>query len=214
MSGAVAAVLGSVYRGRLLRSLLLWIVALAIGVAVVVGMFWQYGLAQRDRDAEVAALQLTRQAAHDLEALRTTLPERQARVRMLRSQGFTVAATRVDWAERVAGLVSALRPLGYAVDVGAETARALPAPLQEWFDARGMVAPELLTTDLSLQVQGLHERELLRVVAAAKSAGSGLVRLEHCQIERRADGMGLDAKCRLRRYALPVSERGTRGPAA
>lgn len=214
MSGALAAVLGSVYRGRLLRSLLLSILALAIGAAVVVGMRWQYGLAQRERDAEAAALQLAQQAAQDLEALRTTLPERQARVRMLRSQGFTVAATRVDWAERVAGVVSALRPLGYAVDVGAETARALPASLHGWFDARGMAAPDFLTTDLSLQVQGLHERELLGVVAAAKTAGSGLVRLENCQIERRADGLGLDAKCRLRRYALLVSERSSRSPVA
>jgi hypothetical protein len=40
------------------------------------------------------------------------------------------------------------------------------------------------------------------LIARAREGGGAQVRLERCVIERRADRMGLDAACVLRRHAL------------
>ncbi len=176
--------------------------ALLLGGALVALAAWQHTRAVAARDAELLAVQQARATAEALRALRTTPGAREARVLALRRAGFTTPARRVEWAEGVTAALTRLRPLGYALEVGAERGQSLPPAVQAWFDARGVAPPPLRVTELTLSVQGLHEQELLDVLAAAHAAGAGLVRLEQCKIERRSDGIGLDASCRLRRFAL------------
>lgn len=153
-------------------------------------------------DSEFAALQSALTEAEGRRALAADLGGREARVRGLRARGFTAEADRVAWAESVTKAAEALRPLRYKVEVGAETALPLPADVQAWYDARGLAAPRVVANELRLEAQGLHEDEIVGLVAQARATGGAVVRVEDCRISRRPDATGLDAVCRLRRLAL------------
>ncbi len=209
VSAAMRAVLGSAHRARLWPAAWLLVAALLGSGALVALAAWRLADATAAREAESFAVQQARAQAQALRALGPARDARAARVLAWRRAGLTQPARRVDWAEKVTASVASLRPLGYAIEVGAERALPPPSALQAWFDAHGTGPVTVQQTELTLKVQGLHEQELLAVTAAAREAGMGLVRLESCKIERRADGIGLDSDCRLRRLALLIDSDGT-----
>jgi hypothetical protein len=211
LTAALRAVLSSPHRSTLWRAAWLLVAALLCGGAMVALAAWRLSGAAAAREAESLAVQHARQQTQSFSALGPACGARAARVLALRRAGFTQPTRRVDWAERVTARVASLQPLGYAIEVGAESARSLPSALQAWFDAHGIAPVTLQQSDLTLKVQGLHEQELLAVMTAAREAGMGLVRLESCKIERRADGIGLDSDCRLRRLALLFESDRTAG---
>jgi hypothetical protein len=202
LTAALRAALASPHSATLRRAAWLLVAALLCGGALVAFASWRLSDAAAAREAESLAVQPVRQQAQALRALGPARGPRAARVLALRRAGVTQPTRRVDWAERVTATVVSLQPLGYAIEVGAERARPLPAALQSLLDAQGVGPATLQQTDLSLKVQGLHEQELVALMVAARAASMGLVRLESCKIERRADGIGLDSDCRLRRLAL------------
>lgn len=143
-----------------------------------------------------------------LRFLRAELGKREDRVRAMRAHGFLVAADRVAWAEQVSAALAAHQPLGYGVEVGIVVHPALPQDLQDVYNNRGISPPRIEAVDLRFTVQGLHEVELAEAVEQAVAAGGGIVRVERCRLARRSDGIGLDAECDLRRYAMPAGTAG------
>lgn len=170
-----------------------------------------------------AAHLATRAAAHDvaqadwaaangtglqLRFLRAELTKREDRVRAMKAHGFLAAADRVGWAEQVSAALAAHQPLGYGVEVSVVVHPGLPQDLQDLYNNRGISPPRIEAVDLRFTVQGLHEVELAEAVEHAVAAGGGVVRVERCKMARRSDGIGLDAECDLRRYAMPAGTAG------
>jgi hypothetical protein len=155
------------------------------------------------------ALQAEQQAVADgalvteeLTALRAELPQREIQSRVLHANGFLEGTDRVRWAEMVAASAHELRPLSYSAAIGTPQWWPLPDAESAWYAAHGLAAPSLHATDLVLRVQGLHEDELKRLLDIALSTGGGITRIEHCQIVRRADDVGVDTECTLRRFGI------------
>ncbi len=138
----------------------------------------------------------------ELQVLQADLPRREARTRALQAGGMMLPADRVAWAEAIAAAASALRPLTYSAAIDTPQWLPLPDSVSAWYGARGQESPSLRVTDLALQVNGLHEDELLGLLHHALSAAGGIARIEHCDLNRRGDGVGIDASCRLRRFGI------------
>lgn len=202
MNGTGRLLWKSAHRARLARAAGL----LGLVVAAALGLLGSESLrlarVVQAAESESAALQSALTESDARRTLAADLSGREARVRALRARGFAAEADRVAWAESVTQAVEALRPLRYKVEVGAERALPLPAEVQAWYDARGLAAPRVVANELRLEAQGLHEDEIVALVARAREAGGAVVRVEDCRITRRPDASGLDAVCRLRRLAL------------
>lgn len=138
----------------------------------------------------------------ELALLATELPRLEVRSRELRARGFLESTDRVEWAESVAAVARNLRPLSYSAAIGTPQWLPLPVAQAAWYAGHGLEAPSLHATELLLRVQGLHEQELQRLLDTALAAGGGVTRVEHCEMVRRSDDVGLDAECTLRRYGL------------
>jgi hypothetical protein len=212
MMARLSLLWASVHRARVLRVLVMSSAALLLGGVLLSFSSWRAASAAQTADSERAALQV---AATEIESIRmpgAELASREAAVWQLRGRGFTSPADRVAWVERVTAAARAEQPLRYKVELGAEIELPVPLEVQAWYDTRGLAAPRHVTNELVLELEGLHEVELQRLLALARNAGGAEVRLERCALERRADRMGLDARCVLRRHALlaPASnEAGT-----
>lgn len=155
------------------------------------------------------ALQAEQQAVADgsllneeVALLDTNLPQLEVRARALRASGLLESTDRVGWAEAVASVARELRPLSYAAAIGTPQWLPLPVAQAAWYAGHGLEAPSLHATELLLRVQGLHEGELQRLLGTALAAGGGVTRIEHCEMVRRSDDVGLDTECTLRRYGL------------
>ena len=202
MNPSTAMLWKSAHRARLVRAACLLGIAATAALALL-GVEW-LRLARIGKAAlsEEAALQSALVEADARRALSADLAGRESRVRALRARGFSAVADRVAWAEAVTVAAESLRPLRYKVEVSAERWLPLPTGVQAWYDARGLAAPRVVSNDLQLEMQGLHEDEIVRLVARARAAGGAVVRVERCRLSRRPDASGLDAVCLLRRLAL------------
>jgi hypothetical protein len=210
MSGTLALLWKSAHRARLARAAALLGLALAAVIGLVGIESLRLARLFQAADSESAALQAALAEADARRALSADLRSREAQVRALRARGFTSGADRVAWAESVMRAAEALRPLRYKVEVGADAAVPLPADAQAWYDSRGLAAPRVVANELRLEAQGLHEDEIVALVARARESGGAVVRVEGCRISRRPDATGLDAVCHLRRLALlPAAVPGT-----
>lgn len=192
----------SEHRARVLRALAIVGAALLLGGVLLSWSSWRAARAAQSADSERAALQVAATEADAIRRLGAELAGREAEVRELRARGFTSPADRVAWVERVTAVARAEQPLRYKIELGADLELPVPLAVQVWYDTRGLAAPRHIANELALEVEGLHEVELQRLLARAREAGGAEVRLERCAIERRADRMGLDAHCMLRRHAL------------
>ncbi len=212
MNPSLALLWRSAHRARLVRAACLLGIAASAALALL-GVEWlRLARVGQATDSEAAALESALVEADARRALAADLAGREARVLALRARGFAQAADRVAWAEAVTVAAESLRPLRYKVEVSAERGLPLPAGVQAWYDARGLAAPRVVSNDLQLEAQGLHEDEIVRLVARARESGGAVVRVERCRISRRPDASGLDAVCLLRRLALrapPALERTT-----
>jgi hypothetical protein len=208
----VIQVVATVWASRYRRQLATTGVVMGIAVAVAVGGV-SWAMAQRnaaavEQEAQVAAWDSNSSAVAQLEAVSGDLPQRIREAVALRNAGFGAAADRVTWVEQTVAVLKRLRPLDYTVEVTPARPQALPDAMQSGYLDRGLEAPAFEVNDLNLRIQGLHENELLEVLDRAVIAGGGVVRTEYCKFDRRADGIGIDADCRLRRYGLPADRHG------
>jgi hypothetical protein len=130
------------------------------------------------------------------------LPRLVTDTKQLQQSGFAAAADRVAWIDATVHTLDQLRPIAYAVE--ARVAQTQPAvdSLQQRYQQAGLDPPELERNDLLLSVQGLTEDELAAAIEQIGARASGIVRVEHCKLDRRADGVGVDADCTLARYRL------------
>lgn len=187
--------------GTVLGALLLGLVLIAVSASRLAARAAQHDVEQADwAAANGTGLQLR--------FLRAELGKREDRVRAMRAHGFLTGADRVGWAEQVSAALAAHQPLGYGVEVGVVAHPSLPQDLQDVYNNRGISPPRIEAVDLRFTVQGLHEVELAEAVEQAVAAGGGIVRVERCKLARRADGVGMDAECDLRRYAMPAGTAG------
>lgn len=163
--------------------------------------------------AEQQAVADAAQLGEELAMLGTELPRLETSSRLLQGGGFLAATDRVGWAESVASVARGLRPLAYTAAIGTTQWLPLPDAQAGWYATHGLEAPSLHATDLVLRVQGLHEGELQRLLDTAVASGGGITRIEHCEIVRRSDDVGLDTECTLRRFGLghPPAEAAPEG---
>lgn len=202
MRARLQSIRASAHRGRVLRASLLLGAALAACIGVA-GFGWlRSARSALAFDSEQAALEAASAGSEALRALASDLAAREARVRELRARGFMSAADRVGWAEAVTTAVETLRPARFKLEVGAESPQPLLPTVQAWYDERGLAAPRLVANVLQLEVDGLHEDELVALLQLAQRAGGAVVRIERCRIERREDTGALGAACTLRRFAM------------
>ncbi len=202
MSARLSLLWASAHKPRVLRALVMLGAALLVGGAVLTFEWLRTARAAQAADSERAALQAAETEAQATRTLAAELATRADEVRRLRARGFTLPADRVAWVETVTAAARAVQPLRYKVELGADLTLPVPADVQAWYDVRGLAAPRHVANELTLEIQGLHEVELQRLLARAQQGGGAHVRLERCILERRADHMGLDAACVLRRHAL------------
>lgn len=179
-----------------------------LGVAIVAALALLGWSNAHLRQASMA-LQAEQQAVADaalmteeIALLDTELPRLEERSRALRAGNFLESTDRVGWAESVGSVARGLRPLSYSAAIGTPQWLPLPVAQAAWYAGHGLEAPSLHATELLLRVQGLHEGELQRLLDAALAAGGGVTRIEHCELVRRSDDVGLDTECTLRRYGM------------
>jgi hypothetical protein len=205
-------VVKTIWASRCRRDLFATGAALGIAMVVAVGVVG-WAMARRsaaavEHEAQTAAWDANSSVVTQLEAVASELPQRTAEAAALRKAGFVAAADRVSWVEQTVALLKRIRPLDFTVEVTPARPQPLPQALQTHYLDRGLEPPAFEVNDLSLRIQGLHETELLQALEFAASAGGGVIRTEHCKFDRRADGVGIDAECRLRRYGLPSAPSG------
>jgi hypothetical protein len=154
-----------------------------------------------EQGAAAAAAQ-TGTTGADVEA---ALPKLIAETARLQTAGFDRPADRVAWVDTAVRALDRLHPVAYTVEADVAEVQPAGGRLQQRYEEAGLEPPQLERNDMQLRVQGLQEDELLGVIEQVVAQGGGVVRVEHCKLDRRADGVGLDAQCRLARYSLRVA---------
>jgi hypothetical protein len=208
MIEVVTTVWASRWRRQLVVSGVTLGIAVAIGVGVVSWAMARKSSAAVEQEAQIAAWDANSSAVTQLDAVASELPQRTREAVALRKSGFGATADRVTWVEQTVALLKRLQPLDYTIEVTPARPQPLPDAMQAGYLERGLEPPTFEVNDLNLRIQGLHEDELLQVLERAAIAGGGVVRTEYCKFDRRADGIGVDADCRLRRYALAPATEG------
>jgi hypothetical protein len=208
MIPAVAALWTSRCRRQLATTGVMVGIAVVLAVGVMSWALSRRSAAAVEQEAQVAAWDSNSSAMTQLRSVSDDLPRLIREAVALRNAGFDAAADRVTWVEQTVEVLKRLRPLDYSIEVAPARPQPLPDAMQAGYLDRGLEAPLYEVNDLNLRVQGLHESELLQVLDRAVSAGGGVVRTEYCKFDRRADGIGIDADCRLRRYGLAAAAQG------
>jgi len=192
----------SVHRRQLVVSSSLVLASLVAGITLLMASCSHLDNTIAERDAEDAGLTATSMAAEDLARMNADLARRESRTRALKASRFNGPADRVGWAESVDAAVRALHPLTYTAEVSTVDRTPLPDAILEWYGSRGLEPPLFTTVGLNLLVSGLQEDELVDLLKAARQQGGGVTRIERCKLTRRADNLGIDADCMLRRYGV------------
>jgi hypothetical protein len=156
-------------------------------------------------DAEQASWSGNSAAAEELAVLNANLAQREKRASELKQAGFGSAADRVAWVEGAVATLNKLHTIGYTVEVETAQVQPLSESLQVWYVDRALEPPVYEVNNLSLKVQGVHEDEFLQLIDRIAAVGGGVVRTEHCKLERRVDGLGINIDCSLRRYRIRQS---------
>jgi hypothetical protein len=208
MIHVVATVWASRCRSQLVATGAVLGVAVVLAAGVVSWAMARRSAAAVEQEAQVAAWDSNSSVVTQLETVSGELPKRTREAVALRKAGFGAAADRVTWVEQTIAVLNRLQPLDFTIEVTPARPQPLPDAMQAGYLDRGLEPPAFEVNDLTLKIQGLHENELLQVLDRAALAGGGVVRTEYCKFDRRADGVGIDADCRLRRYGLPAATRG------
>lgn len=176
---SVAATLGLVLGGTLLRS--------------------QLESGREDAKVRISSLQSQLgQKQGDLRNIARHIDE----YRRLKAGGLIGNGDREGWVEKLSTLAAALGPLK------GEFTYTLAPPVA--YGSDGLPAPDPasvdpaapLTHDLTFNLTGIHEVELLRLLDDFRSQVKGRFRIQECLLDSPGD-TGLAAKCVLRFYTLP-----------
>lgn len=189
------------------RTVLLALAALLLAGALYAGARWTADWAAREHMHASAALA---QAEDELAQARQSQSELQgnlARYRALADSGFVGEGDRLAWTE---ALVAAQRELGLP-ELQFELAARQPlveapaaAPVFGPSAPAPMHGPQ--AHDLRFAIAGIHEGELLALIAAVQARRLGHFRVEDCRLRRSEPDRGLDVDCTLRWITwLPAS---------
>lgn len=195
-------VVNSRCRKEVLRAAALLCACVVLAVAAVMIASSSRARAENENMEEQGAAAAAAQSGTTGEDIQAALPKLVTEAGRLRNAGFDQPADRVAWVDAAVRTLDRLHPIAYTVE--AEVAAVQPAGgrLQQRYEEAGLEPPQLERNDLLLRVQGLQEAELLGVIDAVVLQAGGIARVEHCKLARRADGVGLDAECRVGRYRL------------
>lgn len=181
------------------RTLLLALAALLLAGTLYAGARWTADRAGREHMHVSAALA---QAEDELGQVRQSQAELQAslaRYRALADSGFVGEGDRLAWTE---ALVAAQRGLGLPeLQFELAARRPLtdaPAALPAFGPPAAAPAHGPQAHDLRFAIAGIHEDELLALIAAVQARRVGHFRVEDCRLRRSQPDRGLDVDCTLR----------------
>ncbi|HUY03513.1 MAG TPA: hypothetical protein VMV33_09525 [Rhodocyclaceae bacterium] len=160
-------------RGRLVLAVTLALLGLSL-------MLVSLGLVQAARQSHDQALAQRQEAQRRLAEMRDeeqAIGPRLARYGELQKRGYLGQEDRLSWVEQIRR-IQAQR--------GLSALRFELAP-QQPID-RGDAGIELLSSKMKLELQLLHEEDLLGFLADLRAAASAYTRLRSCRLERLPDG--------------------------
>jgi hypothetical protein len=132
------------------------------------------------------------------------------RFRALQRGGFVGAGDRIAWTEALLRVRQRLALPDIAFELTPQHMLEPPAQDPALGDLSGSPtgASGPLAHDLRLQTSGLHEGELLALLEGLQAEAVGFFRPERCQLQRAAQGRGLEVDCSLRwiTYLPPLAE--------
>ena len=177
------------------------LVAIAGAVAIGVSMHRVAAAGAAEQAREQRALADARSRFQRAGDERDLLARYAPRYRALQVEGFVGPGQRVNWVDALRAAAEEARLPGVQYQIAAETALPLPPP----------GATGLLHSPMTLEVQLLHEADLLRFLRALQARRAGVSLLEACTLERlgsaaeppRAD-VNLRAECRLSWITAPA----------
>ena len=184
-----------VYQSR--RALLVF-AAIAVLGGLLVWALQQYGQSLRPQAAAAKAEQAQLQSTltgkqEELALLSANMPRFEA----LRQAGLLGPADREGWAQTLTKVHQASglpNTLSYSLKPPVAAAPGDPS---------NPVAP-FQTHELALSLEGIHESELLELLASYGAQVKGLFRLESCDLSA-PTSQGLTAKCELRFFKQPLA---------
>lgn len=181
------------------RTVLLALAALLLAGTLYAGARWTADWAAREHMHASAVLA---QADDELAQARASQGELDAtltRYRALADNGFIGEGDRLAWTE---ALVAAQRELGLPELQFELAARQPLADAPAATPAFGPPAPAPAhgpqAHDLRFAIAGIHEDELLALIAAVRARGIGHFRVDDCRLRRSEPDRGLDVDCTLR----------------
>ena len=185
----------SVYQSR--RALLVF-AAIAVLGGLLVWALQQYGQSLQPEVAAAKAEQAQLQSTltgkqEELALLSANMPRFEA----LRQAGLLGPADREGWAQTLTKVHQASglpNTLSYSLKPPVASAPGDPS---------NPVAP-FQTHELALSLEGIHESELLALLASYGAQVKGLFRLESCDLSA-PTSQGLTAKCELRFFKQPLA---------
>ena len=193
------------------RSLVVLAVAVAVGLALFLGSRF-FKDRMRDDLAQAQEAQSANQASlAQKQADLANLQAEISRFAVLRQQGLVGKAERETWAEQLvasrqrSGLPDTLSytlhaPRPISAQAGSATSGAEAAPVA---DAPGTTAPSgPQFHDLDLELNNIHEEELLALLQDYQAQVKGRFRVNTCTLSARTE-TGLSARCTLRFFTLP-----------
>ena len=180
------------------RPALQWLALAIIGTILVVGGLY---VAKRRVAADAALARATHQAGlatlaqreADLKNVATHIKDYQA----LQRSGLVGSPAREAWVEQLLAARVALRlpdTLTYVLNA--------PAPFEAvQSDAAESTPVTHLTHDLSVELSGIHELDLLRLIDRLRDTAGGRFRIQSCQLTN-PGASGMTARCVLRFFTL------------
>jgi hypothetical protein len=162
---------------RLRLSLALAVALLALGAACLVASDYYLDSAKKARDAarqsRVAAQERVSKVSEEEREIRENL----VHYEQMRRRGMLGEQSRLDWIESIARIKNDRKLL--EIKYGIEPQRSLDYP--------GIVATgaaDFVVSRMKLEMQLLHEEDLLNFLADLEASGGAYVSVRHCSVNR------------------------------
>jgi hypothetical protein len=176
------------------------IAMIVIGGLALLAAQWDLGEQRRLRSEAESQLGTLQAERDELEQSLDMLEGNIERFRALQRGGFIGGGDRIAWTE---ALLRARQRLGLP-DTAFELAPqkmlepAAVDPAMAGVDLPAPIVSGPLAHDLHVRIDGIHEGELLDLIAVLRAEGVGFFRAQGCALQRDLQAAGLQLDCTLR----------------